>query len=155
MYGTDLIRMERERQVTVEGWTPEHDDEHKTGDLSRAAACYAEHAANFMSHKHSLDVRAYRAVPAPDDWPWDEKWWKPKNPQHDLIRAGALIAAEIDRIDRLMGRKYAAAMSADDRPLSNADRLRMYAGWIKTGQPEMVDIDDLEMIADEIDDTDE
>lgn len=32
--------------------------------------------------------------------PWDEKWWKPKNPRRDLVKAGALILAEIERIDR-------------------------------------------------------
>jgi len=33
-------------------------------------------------------------------WPWDPKWWKPKDRRRDLVRAAALIIAEIDRHDR-------------------------------------------------------
>lgn len=33
-------------------------------------------------------------------WPWDAKWWKPKNTRRDLVRAGALIVAELERMDR-------------------------------------------------------
>lgn len=32
-------------------------------------------------------------------WPWDSKWWKPKTDREDLVRAAALIIAEIERID--------------------------------------------------------
>jgi hypothetical protein len=34
-------------------------------------------------------------------WPWEDKWWKPKDRRRDLVRAGALIVAEIERLDRL------------------------------------------------------
>jgi len=35
-------------------------------------------------------------------WPWDEEWWKPDNDAvRNLAKAGALIAAEIDRLQRL------------------------------------------------------
>ena len=43
----------------------------------------------------------YRSEACPDDWPWSDKWWKPKDKIRDLVRAGALIAAEIDRLQRL------------------------------------------------------
>lgn len=34
------------------------------------------------------------------DWPWDEEWWKPSlDPIRNLEKAGALIAAEIDRLE--------------------------------------------------------
>lgn len=33
-------------------------------------------------------------------WPWPSKWWKPKSQRRDLVRAGALILAEIERLDR-------------------------------------------------------
>lgn len=88
------IAAERQRQVSVEGWTPEHDDQHRPGDLACAAGCYAIHAG--------LPDRA--RVPkgySPQDWPWDHVWWKPKDRRRDLVRAGALIAAEIERLDRM------------------------------------------------------
>lgn len=37
---TDVLA-ERQRQKDVEGWTEEHDDQHKNHDLAHAAACYA------------------------------------------------------------------------------------------------------------------
>jgi len=33
-------------------------------------------------------------------WPWGKEWWKPSDRRRDLVKAGALIAAEIDRLDR-------------------------------------------------------
>jgi hypothetical protein len=35
-----------------------------------------------------------------DLWPWHDDWWKPKDRRRDLIRAAALIVAEIERLDR-------------------------------------------------------
>ena len=90
---------ERVRQTTVEGWTPEHDGEHDEGELAAAAGSYAINAACMLS--------PYDGVPRdelPDTWPpeWDVKWWKPSpdNPRRDLVKAGALILAEIERLDR-------------------------------------------------------
>jgi hypothetical protein len=91
--GVDAIAAERQRQVEAEGWTPEHDDTHTNGAMAAAAAAYA------FSAFTSTTYRAYAAEPI-GFWPWDEEWWKPKDPRSDLVRAGALIAAEIDRIDR-------------------------------------------------------
>ena len=80
--GIELIAKERQRQIEAEGWTPEHDDQHVHGELADAAACYVD--GN------------------PVGWPWDEKWWKPSSdPIRNLAKAGALIAAEIDRLQRL------------------------------------------------------
>lgn len=100
--GVAAIAAERRRQTEVEGWTPEHDDAHGRGDMPRAAACYAwvaslggsvrELTAHFDTW-HELPV--FRTL-----WPWDRKWWKPTDPRRDLVKAGALIAAEIDRLDR-------------------------------------------------------
>ena len=36
----------------------------------------------------------------PSYWPWEPRWWKPKNPRRDLVRAAALLIAEIERLDR-------------------------------------------------------
>lgn len=95
--GAGRIKTERERQIWDEGWTPEHDDQHVNGELAIAGACYARHA---VTHPYMADIPAYRNALPPDDWPWDAKWWKPKQPQADLVRAGALMAAEIDRLER-------------------------------------------------------
>lgn len=88
------IAAERRRQIEVEGWTAEHDDEHVNGELTAAAACYASPDLN-------LDADNIPFGATPPSWPWDVEWWKPKGRRHDLIRAGALIVAEIERLDRL------------------------------------------------------
>lgn len=97
--GAELIAAERARQVSEEGWTPEHDDQYgdeplPDGDgeyvyssLIRAAVCYA---APFNGLREP-----------PPSWPWDESWWKcDPDPIRNLAKAGALIAAEIDRLQR-------------------------------------------------------
>ncbi|KVD71841.1 hypothetical protein WI89_01050 [Burkholderia ubonensis] len=89
---TDAARdvlAERRRHVEAEGWTPERDDEHSNGELARAAACYA-HAAGSWMGQHRM----------PAEWPWEREWWKPSTPRRDLVKAGALILAEIERLDR-------------------------------------------------------
>lgn len=82
------IAAERRRQIEVEGWTPKHDDdEHASGEMAYAAACYCiadDNSPGFLL--------AY--------WPWSHRWWKPKSRRRDLIRAAALIVAEIERLDR-------------------------------------------------------
>jgi hypothetical protein len=89
------IRAERERQQSVEGWSWEHDDTHSGFELARAAACYAVHAGL------SDESRKIIGMKWPDVWPFYACLWKPKDRRHDLVRAGALIVAEIERLDRL------------------------------------------------------
>jgi hypothetical protein len=84
------IVAERLRQQSKEGWTAEHDDEHAAGTLAQAAACYAVNASEFWH-------RGYGGRPY---WPFDDKWWKPKDTRRDLVRAAALLVAEIERLDR-------------------------------------------------------
>ena len=96
------IAAERKRQVEVEGWTAEHDGRHHpSGELARAAALYASHAGERFAWSPA-EYQAWTPDPDADEtpWPWDIEWWKPKNPRRDLIRAAALIVAEIDRLDR-------------------------------------------------------
>lgn len=88
------IAAERRRQVEVEGWTPEHDDSHRAGEMAIAASCYARHAAD------GIGRLTYRNAPPAGPWPWGWAWWKPKDPRRDLIRAAALLVAEIERRDR-------------------------------------------------------
>jgi hypothetical protein len=89
------IAGERRRQVEAEGWTPEHDDQHQWGEIARAAAAYALHAG-WSQHPRG---QAWHHC-APGMWPWDSQWWTPKDARRDLIRAAALIVAEIERLDR-------------------------------------------------------
>lgn len=91
------VAAERHRQIESEGWTPEHDDrELRPGELAKAAACYA------VSASYQCDVSVGTRLPAaPTFWPWSRKWWKPAGIRRDLVKAGALILAEIDRFDRL------------------------------------------------------
>ena len=85
------VLAERRRQIEVEGWTPEHDDEHGACELSDAAACYA------------LGSEAADVGDVPDCWPqsWDESWWRPsQDRRRNLVKAAALLLAEIERLDR-------------------------------------------------------
>ncbi|WP_337264370.1 MULTISPECIES: hypothetical protein [unclassified Serratia (in: enterobacteria)] len=88
------VMAERQRQISAEGWTPEHDDEHEDGELAIAAASYALQAGACPFGP------LYNESDWPDFWPWDVRWWKPTNPRRDLVKAGALILAEIERLDR-------------------------------------------------------
>ncbi len=93
--GAVLMVAERERQVTGERMAPEHDDRHDPGTLVDAGVAYARpHAALTEPAKDSMAVDSGGRVP--DGWPWEAHWWKPKGLRPDLVRAGALLAAELD-----------------------------------------------------------
>jgi len=112
--GTELIADERTRQIEKEGWDSFHDESHTDMCLSTAAASYA------------LDVAASKHSEASDDWkrifkdystslwPFDFEWFKPtpEDPVRQLVKAGALIAAEIDRINRTNPK--ASTVNVDD-----------------------------------------
>ncbi len=96
----DEIAAERRRQVEAEGWTPEHDDEHRRDELAWAAVCYAAPSLVFSQGR--------------DPWPWAREWDKRPHrlPQGETLqtrmraleKAGALIAAELDRLQRVSDR---------------------------------------------------
>lgn len=98
--GIELIAEERLRQINVEGWGPEHDKQHTKGEIVDAAICYALGDTNItyeprMDHPNKIKlVQNY--------WPWHWSWWKPspKDRIKELVKAGALIAAEIDRLQK-------------------------------------------------------
>lgn len=114
--GVEKIAAERERQVREEGWTPEHDDEHGWGQMALVAALFAT-PVKLYEQAHFANEVVYR-----DPWPWEQCWDKrfrcgerrvnPGNVVPDpatygdeeavdlLAKAGALIAAEIDRRER-------------------------------------------------------
>lgn len=105
------ILAERQRQIDIE-YDAEHDDEHDGGELLRAATVYYRHATapetlevtDILIENRPDPHSPRRLVPVirsiPITWPWEPKWWKPKTPQRDLDRAGALCLAEIDRLKR-------------------------------------------------------
>lgn len=98
--GAELIAAERSRQQRIEGWTPQHDDRHDDGSLAAAACCYA---ALGRRQCDGTIIRPASRVDPPGGWPFDEEWWKPKDdPIRNFVRAGALIAAEIDRLRRAL-----------------------------------------------------
>lgn len=89
--GLRLIASERDRQVEAEGWTPEHDDEHIHGELAAAAVSYI-----MVSDPDGAGDTGQ----AQDIWPWDLSFFKPDDPVRNLVKAGALLTAEIDRLLR-------------------------------------------------------
>lgn len=86
---TDVLA-ERQRQIDVKGWTPEHDDGHGGGSLSLAATAYIEWPHCVCSHSRDVPV----------SWPWDPSDFKPKDRRTNLCKATALLLAEIERYDR-------------------------------------------------------
>ena len=90
---------ERVRQITVEGWTPEHDDCHDRAELAQAAACYA---ISGTPADEAVFIHGRWKYPRDLFWPrgFGLEWWKPTNRRRDLVKAGALILAEIERLDR-------------------------------------------------------
>jgi hypothetical protein len=92
-----MIVDERLRQISKEGFSPEHDDAHAMGEMAAASMCYAELAVD----EEIRSVRQPMVNNPPEWWPWETEWWKPSpDPIKNLKRAGALIAAEIDRLLR-------------------------------------------------------
>lgn len=85
--GVDMIAQERWRQKKEKGYTAEHDDEHDKGELTRAAAYYA-----VSKEVGQLHVSI--------GWPFSDRPPTDHTRIEELAKAGALIAAEIDRLLR-------------------------------------------------------
>lgn len=105
MTAIDDIAAERKRQIEKEGWNAGHDDQHHQGDIARAAAAYAVASLHSVEenkkHKDALYGVALGFISIIRWlWPWDAQWFKPKDRRRNLVIAGALIVAEIDRLDR-------------------------------------------------------
>lgn len=78
---------ERFRQIKAEGWSLDHDDRYRQGELGQAGAAYVLHAGT-------------ASTSSPDIWPWPQDWWKPAGYRRDLVRGVALAIAEGERFDR-------------------------------------------------------
>ena len=113
--GAERIAKERARQISEEDYDEPHDDDHVGGQLAMAAACYAASAAN--ARIYVMEEFA-ASVSFDDPWPWDECYDKRpydgnvlREPVSDaqrirmLEKAGALVAAEIDRLLRRQSKK--------------------------------------------------
>lgn len=91
--GIEIIAAERLRQIDVEGWDNDHDVLANSDEqLAEAAALYA-----------LPEIRRVYEYNVNNLWPWDKKWWKPTPDDRvrELAKAGALIAAEIDRLQKI------------------------------------------------------
>lgn len=94
MSAIDDIGHERQRQIDNEQFDARHDDRHDFGELLDAAMCYVAISRRGYSMNSFLQEIVSRL------WPWDKEWWKPKDRRRNLVKAAALIVAEIDRLDR-------------------------------------------------------
>lgn len=90
------VLIERQRQMSVEGWTPEHDDAYACDEIAAFAAVYAmPPGARDWRVEDTGYAETFTDALLPDGW-------KPKfgDRRRELVKAGALILAEIERIDR-------------------------------------------------------
>ncbi|WP_287310864.1 hypothetical protein [Mesorhizobium sp.] len=100
----DDVATERRRQVEGEDCTPESDDKYRDGEMARAAGIYAIIAgSNLTNYRNALGgyyLGACLQAVLDHYWPFHRSWFKPTTRRRDLVKAGALIVAEIERIDR-------------------------------------------------------
>ncbi|MCO7594245.1 MULTISPECIES: hypothetical protein [Pseudomonas] len=92
------ILAERQRQIVTEGYTPQRDDQYTSGQLADAASTYS-----FWARTWNLPHA--QCTHAPTMWPWPPEMWKPKSQRQMLIKAGGLILAELERLDRQTARE--------------------------------------------------
>lgn len=106
---------ERQRQI-AKGFDANHDDQYSrhpgSSELVLAALCYIDPTISGDSSTPSE---------APFSWPWDAKWWRPEGPRRNLIKAAALLLAEIERLDR-----HEAAKAALERLTEENQKLGLY-----------------------------
>jgi len=109
--GVELIAEERQRQIQKLGYNEEHDEMETAFQLSGAAAMYIANAINidWREHSHYDDLgdcvrfqcRQIDTNEWKEEWPWDDRDGRNKSDvMTSLITAGALIAAEIDRLNK-------------------------------------------------------
>lgn len=96
------VALERRRQIEVEGYTAEHDaNEHLAGEFASAGAAFAISAASVLDRVSARGPTYPLGGPAAATfWPPTMGPWKPRSPRRDLVRAAALLIAELDRMDR-------------------------------------------------------
>lgn len=119
--GAERIAAERARQIAEEGYTAAHDDAGGGNDIAMAAACYAAPEPIFVRRDYAAETTFH------DPWPWKAQFDKrpydgnvlalAKATRAQRIRllekAGALIAAEIDRLLRVEKRAASKRLAAE------------------------------------------
>ena len=82
----DDVLKERKRQIEKERYSASHDDRWKNGELAKAAAYYA-----LPDDARTSDI-----------WPFADELCKPTpdNRKRELVKAAALLVAEIERLSR-------------------------------------------------------
>lgn len=138
---TDVVA-ERLRQATKEGYDDAHDDEHIDRSLALAAVCWATPVqlyvqggnANGMtfydpwpstwSHSHDKRYRIGERVENPGNYVADPSTYTDAERRDLLVKAGALIIAEIDRLDRAHPLARLEIKPGDPRYVSHLDRIR-------------------------------
>lgn len=89
--GTCDVLVERMRRKKELDWSEEHDLDCENNELVKAAMSYADPLAATPEHKET--------PPKANLWPWELKWWRPSSYRRNLIKAIALLLAELDRYD--------------------------------------------------------
>jgi hypothetical protein len=92
---------ERRGQRTREGFFNAHDDQHIGFELSMAAECYLRGGV-IAGRNPNIPPSA---IDQGGGWPWIKRWWKPASARRMLVKAAALILAEIERLDRAEANK--------------------------------------------------
>jgi hypothetical protein len=91
-----LIQDERDKQV--EKFGTEGDDKHSESELVHAAMAYCQMALT-QANVRSPNEESVRLL----YWPWGKSTWRPEDRTKNLVKAAALIAAEIERTNRSRG----------------------------------------------------
>ena len=99
------IHDERESQIFGHGFDRAGDDQYTKNQLPLAAAAYLVHGTRAVRCRAEFADGQTHLVP--DAWPhdWDTLHFKPSSEdrRRDLVKAAALVVAEIERIDRAAG----------------------------------------------------
>lgn len=85
--GLSLIIAERQRQIEISGWSSDHDDSHEASELAEEASRWAREGTVIQSYEDGLCGSKQHRMS--------------KDRIQQLVIAGALTAAEIDRLLRL------------------------------------------------------
>jgi hypothetical protein len=106
--GIELIAEERQKQINGHGYDNEHDEMETAFQLSSAAAMCICSAINIDAKEHThyddmgnvarFQLRQNETKKWGEQWPWDFDWRDGDDKIKLLTKAGALIAAEIDRL---------------------------------------------------------
>lgn len=105
--GTQLIAEKRSRHA-LKGYDDKHDDNHTYNELIFAAKAYLYQSIALQSDwiKDPRVIERGLHIPTPSDYPWED-WYPSLDPIDNLAEAGAFIAAEIDRLNRLKAKNNA------------------------------------------------